>query len=264
MPLSAWPVLTTCPVARCNQKRACICYTIVLSERVRCIFNPQCMHEGCSSRSVCVSVCYQASCYIPRLWVQFVVLQGSLWCSKCMICVDFAENALFASFLTFQASSSMTLRINRALYVVHYIRYVRITNLEHMRSRHGYNNNNHWCWSTRWCHGELSTDDMWLLSNSKGIICMVSYTCRSNKMTGSSLIGAQWQISFLASNNRLLTWPAVHTIVIIIVLWYNTAPYRYYTIAFLWYPLTRKWATCSDTCNTYSNYSVHLSRGFLP
>ena len=67
-------------------------------------------------------------------WKRFIC---QLWC-----------HLLILSFLTFQASSSMTLRINRALYVVHYIRYVRITNPGHMRSRHGYNNNNHWCWST--------------------------------------------------------------------------------------------------------------------
>ena len=48
--------------------------------------------------SVCLSVCYHNSCYIPYLQIQFVVLKGSLWHSKCIICVDFSENALFASF----------------------------------------------------------------------------------------------------------------------------------------------------------------------
>ena len=47
--------------------------------------------------SVCLSVCYHANCYIPRLRVQFAVLQGSLWRSQFMICVDFSENALFTS-----------------------------------------------------------------------------------------------------------------------------------------------------------------------
>ena len=60
--------------------------------------NPRRMREGYGSRSVCVSVCYHASCYIPRLRVQTAVLQGSLWRSERMICVDFAENVLFSSF----------------------------------------------------------------------------------------------------------------------------------------------------------------------
>ena len=38
------------------------------------IFNPRRMREGYGSRSVCLSVCYHASCYIPRLRVQFSVL----------------------------------------------------------------------------------------------------------------------------------------------------------------------------------------------
>ena len=63
------------------------------------------------------TVCYHANCYIPRLRVQSVVLQGSLWHSKGMICVDLSENALFTSFgviycsklLNFpRASDSMT------------------------------------------------------------------------------------------------------------------------------------------------------------
>ena len=66
------------------------------------IINPRRMREGYCSwfvcLSVCLSVCYHASCYIPRLRVQFAVLQGSLWRSQFMICVDFSENALFASF----------------------------------------------------------------------------------------------------------------------------------------------------------------------
>ena len=62
------------------------------------LINPRRMREGYSSRSVCVSVCYHASCYIPRLRVQTAVLQGSLWRSESMICVDFAENVLFSSF----------------------------------------------------------------------------------------------------------------------------------------------------------------------
>ena len=60
--------------------------------------NPRRMREGYGSWSVCLSVCYHASCYIPRLRVQFAMLQGSLWRSQFMICVDFSENALFASF----------------------------------------------------------------------------------------------------------------------------------------------------------------------
>ena len=63
-----------------------------------CVVNPWRMREGYGSCSVCVSVCYHASCYIPRLRVQTAVLQGSLWRSERMICVDFAENVLFSSF----------------------------------------------------------------------------------------------------------------------------------------------------------------------
>ena len=38
------------------------------------IINPRRMREGYGSRSVCVSVCYHASCYIPHLRVQTAVL----------------------------------------------------------------------------------------------------------------------------------------------------------------------------------------------
>ena len=62
------------------------------------VINPRRMREGYGSWFVCLSVCYHASCYIPRLRVQFAVLQGSLWRSQFMICVDFSENALFSSF----------------------------------------------------------------------------------------------------------------------------------------------------------------------
>ena len=59
--------------------------------------NPRRMRKGYGSRSVCVSVCYHASCYIPRLRVQTAVLQGSSRRSKHMICVDLTENVLFQS-----------------------------------------------------------------------------------------------------------------------------------------------------------------------
>ena len=62
------------------------------------LVNPRRMRKSYGGHSVCVSVCYHASCYIPRLRVQTAVLQGSLWPSKCIICVDFAENVLFSSF----------------------------------------------------------------------------------------------------------------------------------------------------------------------
>ena len=85
------------------------------------------MREGFGSCFLCVSVCYHARCYIPCLRVQTAVLQGSLWRSKRIVCVDFAEKALFSSFgviadlsLTFSASGSMdfTYKINmsRAIY----------------------------------------------------------------------------------------------------------------------------------------------------
>ena len=38
------------------------------------IINPRRMREGYCSRSVCVSVCYHANCYIPHLRVQSAVL----------------------------------------------------------------------------------------------------------------------------------------------------------------------------------------------
>ena len=62
------------------------------------LINPRRMREGYGSRSVRVSVCFHASGYIPHLRVQTAVLQGSLWRSERMICVDFAENILFSSF----------------------------------------------------------------------------------------------------------------------------------------------------------------------
>ena len=49
------------------------------------IINPWHMHKGYGSHSVCVSVCYHASCYIPHLRVQTAVLPGSLWHSERMI-----------------------------------------------------------------------------------------------------------------------------------------------------------------------------------
>ena len=78
------------------------------------LVNPRRTREGYGS---CLSVCYHTSCYIPRLRVQFAVLQGSLWRSQFMICVDFSESALFASLASFydsklldfaRASDSMT------------------------------------------------------------------------------------------------------------------------------------------------------------
>ena len=47
------------------------------------------------------------------LRVQFVVLQGSLWPSKCMICVDIAKNALFTSFGIINFADSKLLDISR-------------------------------------------------------------------------------------------------------------------------------------------------------
>ena len=62
------------------------------------IIDPRRMHEGYSSRSVCLSVTKLAACCIPHLQVQTAALWGSLWHSKCMYCVDSAENTLFAYF----------------------------------------------------------------------------------------------------------------------------------------------------------------------
>ena len=45
---------------------------------------------------VCVCVCYRASCYIPRLYVESWVPLGFLCCSQRMYCVDFLK-ALFRS-----------------------------------------------------------------------------------------------------------------------------------------------------------------------
>ena len=45
----------------------------------------------------CLSVCYHASCHIPRLYVENEVLLNFLWCSQDMYCVDFVEIALFKS-----------------------------------------------------------------------------------------------------------------------------------------------------------------------
>ena len=61
------------------------------------LINPQRMREGYGSRSVCLSVCYRASCYIPRLYVEIQVSLGFLCWSSRMYCVDFVENALFKS-----------------------------------------------------------------------------------------------------------------------------------------------------------------------
>ena len=55
------------------------------------------MREGYSSHPMCVPVCYWASCYIPRLYVESWVPLGFLCCSQHMHCVDFIENALFKS-----------------------------------------------------------------------------------------------------------------------------------------------------------------------
>ena len=65
------------------------------------VINPRRMREGYGSRFVsvyvCVCVCYRASCYIPRLYVESRVPLGFLCCSQRMYCVDFFENALFKS-----------------------------------------------------------------------------------------------------------------------------------------------------------------------
>ena len=64
------------------------------------IINPRRMREGYSSHPLCVclSVCYRASCYIPRLiYVESRVPLSFLCCSQRMYCVDFVENALFKS-----------------------------------------------------------------------------------------------------------------------------------------------------------------------
>ena len=61
------------------------------------IINPWCMCEGYVSHFVCAYVCYQPSCYIPRLYIENKVLLSFsviLW----MYYVDFIKNALF--FLT--------------------------------------------------------------------------------------------------------------------------------------------------------------------
>ena len=65
----------------------CGIYSKVIDDfYLRAMFiNPRRMREGYGSWFVCLSVCYHASCYIPRLRVQFAVLQGSLWRSQFMI-----------------------------------------------------------------------------------------------------------------------------------------------------------------------------------
>ena len=47
--------------------------------------------------SVCVCACYQARCFIPRLYFESKVTLGFLCCSQGMYYVDFIENALFKS-----------------------------------------------------------------------------------------------------------------------------------------------------------------------
>ena len=56
------------------------------------------MRKGYGS---CVCVCYRASYYIPRLYVENKVQLGILWCFQDMHCVDFIENALFKVLATF-------------------------------------------------------------------------------------------------------------------------------------------------------------------
>ena len=83
---------------------------------------------------VCLSVTKLATTYM------YLVCKSKvhLWRYKHMNCVDFSKNTLFASFASFansklldfsQASDSITLRINRMLYVAHYIRYIHINPL---------------------------------------------------------------------------------------------------------------------------------------
>ena len=59
------------------------------------IINPQRMREGYGSRSVCV--CYRASGYILRLYVENKVPLGFLWHFQDMHCLAFIENALLKS-----------------------------------------------------------------------------------------------------------------------------------------------------------------------
>ena len=57
------------------------------------------MREGYGSCSVCVSVCYQAtcSCLIPGLYVDDKVPLGFFFDFQDRHCVDFIENTLFKS-----------------------------------------------------------------------------------------------------------------------------------------------------------------------
>ena len=67
--------------------------------------NPRRMREGygsvfvcvCVCVCVCLSVCYHASCFIPRLYVENTVPLSFLWRSQDVHCVDFVEIALFTS-----------------------------------------------------------------------------------------------------------------------------------------------------------------------
>ena len=60
------------------------------------IYNPRRMHKGYSvCVCVCLCVCYHDSCFIPRLYVENMVLLSFLWHSQDVHCVDFVEIALF-------------------------------------------------------------------------------------------------------------------------------------------------------------------------
>ena len=53
-------------------------YFFSLPSLLTSLINPRRMHEGYGSRSVCLCVCYRASCYIPRLYIEIRVSLGFL------------------------------------------------------------------------------------------------------------------------------------------------------------------------------------------
>ena len=73
------------------------------------------MHEGYSSRSVCVSVyvCYHASCYILPFLVEDKVSLSFLWRFLHIHYVDLVENALFRTYGDICRSSLPSLLLDR-------------------------------------------------------------------------------------------------------------------------------------------------------
>ena len=75
----AWK--TICDHSWDNYYARLVCAQLHYSPQGKCvtIINPRRMREGYYNRSVCLSVCYHTSCYVPYLCIESKVTLGFSW-----------------------------------------------------------------------------------------------------------------------------------------------------------------------------------------